>query len=150
MYFEPPSNASLAPACPGCLTPGKLPPRKNLHLASIPSTPTPFIPISRISTRKMRPIICPSNLFRMNTSITDRKQIGLSSFKMNTYAKHGGGCPIIVNQISDTDICPACPDPLRETAATHLTLRGVAHDTSNLAHLTFAFIQTNSPLKLIR
>ena len=52
--------------------------------------------------------------FRMNTSKSVSKQRTLSAFRMNTYEKQGRGWPVIVNQKSDKDSCPACPDPVGE------------------------------------
>src|SRR5258708_39903369 len=46
----------------------------------------------------------------MNTSKSVSKQRTLSTFRMNTYEKRGEGRPVIVNQISAEEICPACPD----------------------------------------
>src|SRR5207253_2662316 len=47
--------------------------------------------------------------FRINTCKTVSKQRTLTTFRMNTYEKQGEGGPVIVNQISDKKICPACP-----------------------------------------
>jgi hypothetical protein len=52
--------------------------------------------------------------FRMNTSKSVSKQMTLSSFRINTYEKQGRGRPVIVNQESDQDSCPACPDLVGE------------------------------------
>src|SRR5258708_13777745 len=46
----------------------------------------------------------------MNTSKSVSKQRTLTIFRMNTYEKQREGRPVIVNQISAEEICPACPD----------------------------------------
>jgi hypothetical protein len=44
--------------------------------------------------------------FRINTFKSVSKQRTLSTFRMNTFEKRGRGWPVIVNQISDEEICP--------------------------------------------
>ncbi len=60
---------------------------------------------------------CHLSPFRINTSKSVSKQMTLSTFRMNTYEKQGEGWPVIVNQESDKDSCPACPEPRREQSA---------------------------------
>jgi hypothetical protein len=81
--------------------------RSPLDRTPVYSSTCPTKPF-RINTRFVRSW-CHLSPFRINTSKSVSKQMTLSTFRMNTYEKTGEGWPVVVNQESDKDSCPACP-----------------------------------------